>query len=138
MIIVETTAAPAMRDPAEYDAPGPIPVAAAIVLLSPLRAYYHLGASDFAFQQLRPNDFLYYAMALLARRHGCETIAWGGGTSNDPEDSLLRFKSHFGALRKPVFCAGRVLDREGFDHQLSQWRAANADRDAKMFLKYRA
>lgn len=129
LIIVEAPGAPALS---------PIPIAAAIVLLSDHRAYYHLGASDFAFQQLRPNDFLYYAMASLAQRHGCAKIAWGGGTTNDPEDSLLRFKSHFGAIRRPVYCAGRILNAEAFAHQQSQWRAAHPDRSAKMFLGYRA
>jgi hypothetical protein len=123
------------------DAPseaGPTPVAAAILLLGGRLAYYHLGASDFAHQHLRPNDFLYYAMASVARAHGCARITWGGGMSNDPDDSLFRFKTHFGALRTPVFCAGRVLDRAAFDAQVGAWAAANPGREARMFLKYRA
>jgi hypothetical protein len=114
------------------------PIAGAVVFIGGMLAHYHLGASDFAHQGVRPNDFLYFAMAEVARQAGCQRIVWGGGMSNDPADTLFRFKTHFGALRRPVFCAGRVIDRAGYDQQCAAWAAKNPGRESKLFLKYRA
>lgn len=112
-------------------------VAAAIVFVSGQVAHYHLGGSDFEQQQHRPNDLLYFAMASLAREAGCARIVWGGGLSNDPADSLLRFKSHFGAIRTPVYGAGRVLDRPRFDDLCRAWQQRHPGRQPRLFLKYR-
>jgi hypothetical protein len=113
-------------------------VAGAIVFVGGRLAHYHLGASDFAYQENRPNDLLYHGMAALAREAGCERIVWGGGMSNDPDDTLFRFKTHFGAVRRPVYCAGRVIDPEAYDRLCAQWQARHPDRESKLFLKYRA
>jgi hypothetical protein len=113
-------------------------VAAAIVFVSGNVAHYHLGASDFAYQERRPNDFLYFAMADVARAAGCQRIVWGGGMSNDADDTLFRFKSHFGNVRRPAFCAGRVIDRGGYDRLCTLWQARHPDRSSRLFLKYRA
>jgi hypothetical protein len=114
------------------------PVAAAIVFVGGRLAHYHLGASDFAYADRRPNDYLYYAMAETARAAGCERIVWGGGMSNDAADTLFRFKSHFGAIRRPVYCAGRVIDPTRYQSLCDVWAARNPGRTSPMFLKYRA
>jgi lipid II:glycine glycyltransferase (peptidoglycan interpeptide bridge formation enzyme) len=113
------------------------PLAAAIFFLGGRLAHYHLGASDFSHQQDRPNDLLYLAMATLARQAACQRIVWGGGMSNDPDDSLFRFKTHFGQIRRAVHCAGRVLDPEAFEYLVAQWRQKNPGREPGLFLKYR-
>jgi hypothetical protein len=113
-------------------------VAGAMVFVGGRLAHYHLGASDFAFQERRPNDLLYHGMATLAREAGCERIVWGGGMSNDPDDSLFRFKTHFGAIRRPVYCAGRAIDQAAYDRLCADWHAQNPGRESKMLLKYRA
>lgn len=115
---------------------GQTAVAAAIVFTSGSAAFYHLGASDFAYQQQRPNDLLYLAMASAAREAGCGRIVWGGGLANDPEDSLFRFKSHFGPDRVSVYGAGRVLDEQHFAAACARWEAVN-QRKSSLFLKYR-
>lgn len=120
------------------ETPDALAVAAAIVFVGGRVAHYHLGASDFAYQERRPNDFLYFAMADVARAAGCERIVWGGGMSNDADDTLFRFKSHFGDVRRPAFCAGRVIDRGGYDRLCTLWQERNPERASKLFLKYRA
>jgi hypothetical protein len=114
------------------------PLAAAVVFLGGELAHYHLGASDFAHQHLRPNEMLYFAMATCARDAGCRRIVWGGGLSNDPADSLFRFKSHFGAIRRPAYGAGRVLDPGAYDRLCHEWERRNPGQTSKLFLKYRA
>ena len=117
---------------------GGVAVAGAIVLIGGRLAHYHLGASDYARREVRPNDFLYFAMASCAREAGCARVVWGGGLSNDPEDTLFRFKTHFGALRRPVFGAGRVIDSGVFEELCRRWEGRNPGRDTKIFLRYRA
>jgi hypothetical protein len=114
------------------------PVAGAVLFIGGRLAHYHLGASDFAHADKRPNDFLYHAMATAARDAGCRRIVWGGGMSNDPEDTLFRFKTHFGNVRRPAFCAGRVIDADAYDRLCATWQARHPDRESKLFLKYRA
>lgn len=112
-------------------------VAGAVVFIGGRLAHYHLGASEFAHQEKRPNDFLYHAMATVARDAACERIVWGGGMSNDTEDTLFRFKTHFGSVRRPVFCAGRVIDAGAYDQLCKIWQARHSGRESKLFLKYR-
>ena len=112
-------------------------VAGAVVFIGGELAHYHLGASDFAHHQARPNDLLYVAMADFARESGCRRIVWGGGLSDDPSDTLFRFKAHFGGVRRRVFCAGRVIDSQAYEGLCREWEAGNPGRSSKMFLKYR-
>jgi hypothetical protein len=114
------------------------PIAAAILFLGGALAHYHLGASDFAHQHLRPNDFLYFAMATCAKDAGCRRIVWGGGLSNDPADTLFRFKSHFGHLHRPAFAAGKVIDQPAYDRLCNRWRETHPGATFKLFLAYRA
>jgi hypothetical protein len=116
------------------------PIAAAVIFLGGTLAHYHLGASNFAFQHLRPNDLLYLAMAEEAWAAGCERIVWGGGLSNDPADTLFRFKSQHGPLRTPVHIACRILDEDRYDAVCDEWSRRHPDKAdvTKLFLKYRA
>lgn len=115
-------------------------VAAAVLFAGPTRlAFYHLGASDLNHQSSRPNDRLYQAMAESARAAGCQRIVWGGGMSNDPSDSLFRFKTGFGQLRRPVHVACRVLDQPAFDALADEWAQRNPAKAAgrRLMLCYR-
>jgi hypothetical protein len=113
-------------------------VAGAMVFVGGRLAHYHLGASDFARQQDRPNELLYFAMASMARDAGCERVVWGGGLSNDPEDTLFRFKTRFGNVRRPAFCAGRVIDPAAYQELCREWGRRHPDVSSKLFLRYRA
>jgi hypothetical protein len=117
-----------------------VPVAAALVFCGGEIAHYHLGGSDLTHQANRPNDLLYLAMAETARAAGCRFIAWGGGLSTDPADTLFRFKSAFGQLRHPAHIGCRVLNEPVYRALVQEWESHNPDRAAtcKMFLRYRA
>jgi lipid II:glycine glycyltransferase (peptidoglycan interpeptide bridge formation enzyme) len=116
------------------------PIAGAFVLCGGEIAHYHLGGSDFAHQNDRPNDLLYLAMAQTTRAAGCAFIAWGGGLSTDPADSLFRFKCGFGRDRMPAHIGCRVLNEPAYRSLIEAWERRNPDRAAtcKMFLRYRA
>ena len=113
--------------------------AGALVLCGGDIAHYHLGGSDFAHQNDRPNDLLYLAMAETARAAGCSSIAWGGGLSTDPADSLFRFKCGFGKIHTAAHIGCRVLNEPAYRSLIQDWERRNPDRAAtcKLFLRYR-
>jgi hypothetical protein len=115
-------------------------VAAALVIHGGELAHYHLGGSDLAHQADRPNDLLYLGMAGAARSAGCRYMAWGGGLSTDPTDTLLRFKSGFGQIQTPARIGCRVLNAHAYQGLVGAWERRNPERAAtcKMFLRYRA
>jgi len=114
-------------------------IAGAILFLGEGNAYYHLGASDLKYRMLRPNDFLFFAMAKVAFEHGAHKIVWGGGMSNEPDDSLYRFKRHFGNRTVPVHIACKAIDQERYDDICTQWAEKHPDNkdNNNLFLKYR-
>jgi hypothetical protein len=115
-------------------------IAAALVIHGGELAHYHLGGSDLAHQADRPNDLLYLGMAEAARSAGCRYMAWGGGLSTDPADTLLRFKSGFGKIKTPVRIGCRVLNAQAYQGLVGDWERRNPERAAncKLFLRYRA
>ena len=118
-----------------------LPIAGSILFLGDVSSFYFLGASDMTFRHFRPNDYQYLAMANTSKEYGSKKIVWGGGTSNNPKDSLFNFKKHYGNIYTPVHIACRIIDKNNYDVICDKWRAKNAlEHVAKTnsrFLKYR-
>jgi len=115
-------------------------VAASLLFSYGRKCAYHLGASDFDHARLRPNDLLFEAMTDYARARGMRYLSLGGGTSNDADDSLFRFKRKFGN-RVMDFNVGTKVHQHGVYTKLCQeWEARHrhlADNYRHFFLKYR-
>jgi CelD/BcsL family acetyltransferase involved in cellulose biosynthesis len=79
------------------------PVAGAIFLHSGRRAIYKYGASDDAFQNLRPNNLLFWAAIRECDRLGVESLHFGRSSAGN--EGLCRFKRSFGAVEKPLLYA---------------------------------
>lgn len=74
---------------------GTRPVAAAVYLYFRRRAIYKFGASELAFQQLRPNDLVMWAAIRHFAARGFTSLDFG--RSSLANEGLRRFKSGFGA-----------------------------------------
>jgi len=118
----------------------PNPVAAAMLFMGGRLVHQHLAGSDLAFRASCPNDYLYWAMAVEALAAGRQRIVWGGGLTDDPGDTLFRFKSNFGDTFTPVFIGCRVIDAAAYEALCREWDRRNPDTAAstRMFLRYRA
>lgn len=117
-----------------------VPIAALMILEWNRALIYHLGASDARYWDLRPNDLLFATLLEYAEQHGYTLVSFGGGTTNNPEDTLYRYKSKFGTNHVPVFIGKRVHNRTVYDQLCSQWEQRNrdrADRYRGYFLRYR-
>jgi serine/alanine adding enzyme len=114
-------------------------IAGGILLVDGTSAYHHLGASDPAFLALCPNDYLMFALAGIAASHPVHRIVWGGGRSNDPQDTLFKFKSRFGDRFAPVHIACRVIDAATYERLCARWEARNPEgrTSTRLFLRYR-
>jgi hypothetical protein len=71
--------------------------------------YYHFGASDSRFFDLRPSNLLMYETALWAKGKGYKIYHLGGGVSSSPDDNLYRFKAGFSSGSALLYTYSRVL-----------------------------
>ncbi len=76
------------------------PVAAAIFFHNNCQAIYKFGASDFAFQQLRPNNLLMWEAIKHCAGLGIQTLHFG--RTSFANEGLRRFKQEFGAREERI------------------------------------
>lgn len=114
-------------------------VAGTIGLYAGPHGHYHLaaGSRDAA---TGAGNLALWRLALELRERGMDWLHLGGGTTAEPDDSLLRFKQRFGgsALR---FRTGRtVFDPAGYASVCGSWaeqHPEHAEHAKSYFLKYR-
>jgi hypothetical protein len=118
------------------DASGPI--AAALFFVHGETMHYHLGGSDEARRESRPNNLLFHEAAHWGRAHGCRRLHLGGGRTSDPHDALLAFKRTLSRTRLRFELGRRVHDAAGYESLCAQWmqRMGRAERP-NYFLLYR-
>ncbi len=115
-------------------------IASTIVLYHNKRASIHLCASDFKYQDCRLNDFMFINAINEAVRMKMDYICLGGGTGNDPKDTLFRFKKKFGKIRKTVKIVKVLHNSEIYDQLVAEWTEKNPGKSQlykNYFLKYR-
>lgn len=78
--------------------------------------YYHFGASDSKYYNLRPNNLLMYEIALWAKKQGFSRFHLGGGVTDFADDPLFRFKSGFSDKRAKLYSYSRIIHRETYDY----------------------
>ena len=98
------------------------PVAASVFFRHRRQAIYKFGASDYSFQQLRPNNFVMWEAIKRCAELGCEELHLGRTSLG--QEGLRRFKLGFGAreerlsyyrydFRKQMFVTGSDHARSG-------------------------
>jgi len=111
-------------------------VSSGIFIYSGHRAYYHLSASSTEHRYLNGNYYLLEMAFVRAAQKRCRTMLLGGGRSNNPQDSLLRFKKKFASFCKPFYIGGKVFDKRSYVELNALWLSKLKDRK-KLFLMYR-
>jgi hypothetical protein len=113
-------------------------VAAALVLVGDRWLHYHLGGSAHDARESRPNNLLFHEIAEWGRAEGREALHLGGGVGDDPDDSLLRFKSGFSRERRVVTVGTRVHRQERYDQLCDAWLAKTGRKQRpSYFMLYR-
>lgn len=70
-------------------------IASILIIYDKDFAHAHLSSSDAEYLNLAPYNLLFYEAALWAKREGFKYFILGGGTTSNPDDTLLRFKKRF-------------------------------------------
>jgi hypothetical protein len=78
------------------------PAAAAVFLHQGRQALYKFGASDYAFQSMRPNNFVMWEGLCQCAARGCERLHLG--RTSLANEGLRRFKLGFGAREQEIKC----------------------------------
>lgn len=113
-------------------------VAAALFLVDGKAIHYHLGGSDDAHREARPNNLLFHTVALWGRERGFKWLHLGGGRTPSPDDALLAFKATISKDRVPFHIGRRVHNTEQYRSLCDSWlRQTGATERPKHFLLYR-
>lgn len=106
---------------------GEIPIACYSGLVS--EEYYgnYLRASLTEYNRTGVNTLMYWSMIQSAKAHGCHYVHFGGGTSGDPENSLLHYKMNFSKTLSEFWIGKRVHNQEVYDKIVEQWKTKYPD-----------
>lgn len=117
-----------------------LPVASSICLTNSYNIYIHFEASKKQYLHLRPNDILIDTITKWAIGNGYKTIYLGGGTNQDEEDSLLRFKEKFSKTTRDFYIGKKIHNSEIYNRIIEQWSTKYphlVDKYKNTLLKYR-
>ena len=99
-----------------------IPIACYSGLVS--KEYYgnYLRASLTEYNKTGVNTLMYWSMIKSAKAHGCHYVHFGGGTSGDPDNSLLKYKMNFSKTLSEFWIGKKVHNQEIYNQVVSQWK----------------
>lgn len=101
--------------------------------------HYHLSGRT-AVADNTVNNYLLDEAVKFAQEKGAKKFHFGGGRSNAPDDSLLKFKSNFSKKRLPFFIGKKVHHTEVYAEVVKQWEIKNPHKKdvyKNYLLKYR-
>ena len=102
-------------------------IAGCVVLFGLQNAFYHLSASIYGFRELSPNDVIrdFVIRDLLKSQY--ERLGFGGGRTDDNQDTLLTYKKKFTNEVSYSVALGIVLDRRCFNEVNVKWDAKHTN-----------
>lgn len=101
---------------------GDTPIACYSGLVSDYYYSNYLRASLTEYNRTGVNTLMYWSMIKSAKAHGCRYVHFGGGTSSDPENSLLKYKMNFSKTLSEFWIGKRVHNQEIYDKVVAQWK----------------
>ena len=104
--------------------------------------YYHFGASDERFFDMRPNNLLMYEVARWGQEKGFRWYHLGGGVNAAENDPLFRYKAGFSPKRATLYTYGRVHHRATYDRlcllkRIHEKTTSGAEIESDYFPLYR-
>ncbi|PSL36336.1 acetyltransferase (GNAT) family protein [Planomicrobium soli] len=96
----------------------------------------HLSGTLAEFHHLSPVYVMTYAIAEWGKQNGAALVHAGGGTTNNPDDSLYLFKKKFGQNTEFEFYIGRKVWNEAIYSELC--KKAGVEKDEEFFPAYRS
>lgn len=97
-------------------------IAGSMFMFSNDYAHYHLSARDRGYSRYAANNLILWYAIQKAKERGCKWFHFGGGTTGNEDDSLLRFKKEFSKTQCEFWIGKRVHNQAVYDQIVEQWK----------------
>ena len=97
-------------------------IAGSMFMFSDDYAHYHLSARDREYSRYAANNLILWYGIQKAKERGCKWFHFGGGTTGEDEDSLLKFKKEFSKTLCEFWIGKRVHNQKVYDQIVEQWK----------------
>lgn len=98
-------------------------IAGSMFMFSDNYAHYHLSGRNKEYSRFAANNLILWYAIKKAKERGCEWFHFGGGTTGDESDSLLKFKKDFSKTETEFWIGKRVHNERIYEEILRQWKA---------------
>lgn len=102
-------------------------IAGSMFMFSDDYAHYHLSARDREYSRYAANNLILWYGIQKAKERGCKWFHFGGGTTGDDNDSLLKFKKDFSKDLCEFWIGKRVHNQAVYDQIVEQWKTNHPD-----------
>lgn len=102
-------------------------IAGSMFMFSNDYAHYHLSARDREFSRYAANNLILWYAIQKAKDRGCKLFHFGGGTTGDDNDSLLKFKKEFSKNLCEFWIGKRVHNQPVYNQIVEQWKTNYPD-----------
>lgn len=102
-------------------------IAGSMFMFSDAFAHYHLSARDREYSRYAANNLILWYGIQKAKERGCKWFHFGGGTTGDDNDSLLKFKKDFSKDLCEFWIGKRVHNQAVYDQIVEQWKTNHPD-----------
>lgn len=97
-------------------------IAGSMFMFSDDYAHYHLSARDREYSRYAANNLILWYGIQKAKERGCKWFHFGGGTTGEDDDSLLKFKKEFSKKLCEFWIGKRVHNHKVYDQIVEQWK----------------
>lgn len=98
-------------------------IAGSMFMFSEDYAHYHLSARDREYSRYAANNLILWYGIQKAKERGCKWFHFGGGTTENEDDSLLKFKKEFSKKLCDFWIGKRIHNQDVYEQIVEQWKA---------------
>jgi len=102
-------------------------IAGSMFMFSDDYAHYHLSARDREYSRYAANNLILWYGIQKAKERGCKWFHFGGGTTGEEDDTLLKFKKEFSKTLCEFWIGKRVHNQAVYDQIVEQWKTSHPD-----------
>lgn len=102
-------------------------IAGSMFMYSDDYAHYHLSARDREYSRYAANNLILWYGIQKAKERGCKWLHFGGGTTGDDNDSLLKFKRDFSKTLGEFWIGKRIHNENVFNEIVEQWQTLHPE-----------
>lgn len=97
-------------------------IAGSMFMFSNDYAHYHLSARNREYSRLAANNLILWYGIQKAKERGCKWLHFGGGTTGNDDDSLLKFKRDFSKTIAEFWIGKRIHNESVYNDIIKQWQ----------------